>query len=451
MNIIVVGLSHHSAPVEIREKVAFSPNDMQRPLRQVFDLPDIGEAMIVSTCNRVEIYATSRDPDAGIAGLRRFMADFHQLSQDDLQPHLYDYQGEEAIRHVFRVSASLDSMVIGEPQILGQIKTAYGYAAEFKTVGLILNRFLHKAFSVAKRVRTETNIAGNAVSVSFAAVELARKIFGSLDNKTVLLIGAGEMCELAAKHFINNGVGRVLVTNRTFSRAERLAAEFAGRAIPFEEFPEHLHLADIVLTSTGAPTCILDRSRVEKVLKIRKNKPMFFIDIAVPRDIEPQVNGVPNVYLYDVDDLQGVVQANLKERHKEAKKAEEIIDLEIGQFHAWMGTLQVKPTIVSLRRRFEEIRRGEVEKTLRNLKHVDKKQEQAIEALTSAIINKILHPAISALKEKQNGEGDNFVDAVRTLFALEGTSGETQFKPLAVDDDDLETDQPTPDQSQGAK
>lgn len=436
MNIIVVGLSHHSAPVAIREKVAFSPNDMQRPLQQALKLQNIGEGMIVSTCNRVEIYATSRNPDAGIASLRRFMAEYHEVSQDDLLPHLYDYQGEDAIRHVFRVAASLDSMVIGEPQILGQIKTAYGYAAEFKSVGLILNRFLRKAFSVAKRVRTETSIASNAVSVSFAAVELARKIFGTLDNKTVLLIGAGEMCELAAKHFINNGVSRVLVTNRTLARAEKLAAEFEGRAIPFEEFPDQLHQADIVLTSTGAPTCILDRFQVEKVLKLRKNKPMFFIDIAVPRDIEPQVNGVSNVYLYDVDDLQGVVQANLKERHKEAKKAEEIIDQEIGQFRDWMETLQVKPTIVSLRRKFEDIRRGEVEKTLRNLKDVGTKEQKAIEALTSAIINKILHPTISALKNNQNGAGDSYVDAVRTLFALETMQGETDLKPLEESDND---------------
>lgn len=430
MNIIVVGLSHKTAPVEIRERVAFSPTAMEDPLRQVLDLPEIVEALIVSTCNRVEIYATSRDADAGIASLRRFLARFHNLSYEELQTHLYDLQGQDAIRHVFRVSSSLDSMVIGEPQILGQIKTSYGYASEFKTVGLILNRFLHKAFSVAKRVRTETQIAGNAVSVSFAAVELARKIFGTLDNKTVLLIGAGEMCELAARHFLNNGVSRVLVTNRTFARAEKLAAEFGGSPIPFETFTDQLHQADIVLTSTGAPNFILDRSQVEKVLKLRKNKPMFFIDIAVPRDIDPAVNSVSNVYLYDVDDLQGVVQANLKERHKEAKKAEAIVDQEIGQFHNWLATLEVKPTIVSLRQKFEEIRQGEVEKTLRNLKNLDKKEEQAIHALTSAIINKILHPPISVLKDSKNGSGDSYVDAIRTLFELEGIPTESELKPL---------------------
>jgi glutamyl-tRNA reductase len=252
------------------------------------------------------------------------------------------------------------------PQILGQIKTSYGYAAEFKTAGLILNRFLHKAFSVAKRVRTETAIAGNAVSVAFAAVELARKIFGTLEGKNVLLIGAGEMCELAARHFINNGVSQVHVTNRTFERAVKLAEEFKGRAIAFDDFPDHLHQIDIVLTSTGASTFILGPKKVEEVIKQRKNKPMFFIDIAVPRDIDPRVNDVDNVYLYDVDDLQGVVAANLKERHKEAKKAEGIIEEEIESFARWLATLDVVPTIVALRSRFEEIRRAEVDKASTN-------------------------------------------------------------------------------------
>ncbi len=326
--------------------------------------------------------------------LKRFLAEYHGLDPETIESHLYDYQGEEAIRHVFRVASSLDSMVIGEPQILGQIKTAYGYATEFKTAGLILNRFLHKAFSVAKRVRTETEIASNAVSVSFAAVELARKIFGTLDDKTVLLIGAGEMCELAARHFINNGVSNVMVTNRTFARAEKLAEEFKGKPILFDNFPDHLLQVDIILSSTGAPNFILGQKKMEEVIRLRRNKPMFLIDIAVPRDIEPKVNDIDNVYLYDVDDLQGVVQANLKERQKEAKKAEGIVDEEIGQFHRWLGTLDVVPTIVSLRGRMEEIRRGELEKTFSNLKDLDKRERKAIEALTSAIINKVLHQPI---------------------------------------------------------
>lgn len=425
MNIIVVGLSHKTTPVEIRERVAFPPTAMERPLRELTALPAVVEGMIVSTCNRVELYATTRHPEEGKIQLRRFLSQFHQLPPEELEPHLYEFEGEAAIRHVFRVAASLDSMVIGEPQILGQIKTAYGHAAEHKTVGLILNRFLHKAFSVAKRVRTETEIASNAVSVSFAAVELARKIFGTLEGKTVLLIGAGEMCELAARHFLNNGVSSVMVTNRTYERAVKLAAEFSGRAVTFDDFPLHLHQVDIVLTSTGAPNFILGPKKVEEVLRQRKNKPMFFIDIAVPRDIDPKVNDLANIYLYDVDDLQEVVQSNLKERQKEAKKAEGIIDQEIGQFHRWLGTLDVVPTIVSLRGRLEEIRRGELEKTFASLRDLGEKERRAIEAMSAAIINKVLHQPITVLKRGQNGgEGDDYVDAVRVLFDLEPPAAE---------------------------
>jgi glutamyl-tRNA reductase len=419
MNIIVVGLSHKTAPVEIREKVAFAPTAMEKPLHALVALPSVTEGLIVSTCNRVELYATSRDVDEAISHLKHFLADYHQLQVEDLSPHLYAYKGPEAIRHLFRVSSSLDSMVIGEPQILGQIKTAYGYATDHKTSGIILNRFLHKAFSVAKRVRTETQIASNAVSVSFAAVELARKIFDTLEDKTVLLIGAGEMCELAARHFVNNGISKVLVTNRTYERAVRLAEEFQGKPILFDNFTEHLHRVDIVLTSTGAPDYILHHQEVEGVIKQRRYKPMFFIDIAVPRDIDPKVNDVDNVYLYDVDDLQEVVQANLKERHKEAKKAEAIIDQEIHQFHQWLSCLDVVPTIVALREKFDEIRQAEVEKTLSNLKDLGKKERKAIEAMAAAIVNKALHAPITVLKKTQNGaEGDNYVEAVRTLFDL---------------------------------
>lgn len=435
MNIIVVGLSHKTAPVEIREKVAFPPTAMDRPLREMRSLPSVIEGMIVSTCNRVELYATSRNPELCKVQLRHFLAGFHGLPLETLDPHLYEHEGEEAIRHVFRVSSSLDSMVIGEPQILGQIKTAYGYATEYKTVGLILNRFLHKAFSVAKRVRTETQIASNAVSVSFAAVELARKIFGTLDGKTVLLIGAGEMCELAARHFLNNGVSSVMVTNRTFERAVKLAEEFRGRPLSWDDFPHHLHQVDIVLTSTGAPTFILGAKKVEEVIRQRKNKPMFFIDIAVPRDIDPKVNDISNVYLYDVDDLQGVVQANLKERQKEAKKAEGIVDAEIGQFHRWMGSLDVVPTIVSLRQRLEEIRQGELEKTFSSLKELGPRERKAIEAMSAAIINKVLHQPITVLKQAQNdAAGDAYVDAVRTLFGIEAPTPDGELKALEHDE-----------------
>lgn len=420
MNIIVVGLSHKTASVDIREKVAFSPNSIEKPLRELVALEGIVEGVIVSTCNRVEIYATTRDIAGGIARVRRFMAEYHHLAHDLLEPHLYSYHGEEAIRHVFRVASSLDSMVVGEPQILGQIKTSYGYAAEYKSSGIILNRFLHKAFSVAKRVRTETKIASSAVSVSFAAVELARKIFGSLTDKTVLLIGAGEMCELAARHFLTNGAKGVMVTNRTFERAQKLADEFSGEAIPFEELFLHLHKADIVLTSTGAPHAIITPPDLEEVIKRRRMRPMFLIDIAVPRDIDPAVNEMDAVYLYDMDDLQQVVAANLEGRMQEADKAEAIIAEEIIQFYKWVGTLEVTPTIVALRNRFEELRKTELERTLAGWKDAPPDAEKRLDALTSAFMNKLLHQPTMVLKKAgQGNRNDLYLDALRALFDLE--------------------------------
>lgn len=420
MNIVVMGLSHKTASVDIREKVAFAPTNMDKPLRELMALPDIGEGVIVSTCNRVEIYATTHDVAGGMARLKRFLADYHSFDLETLEPHLYSYYGEAAIRHVFRVASSLDSMIVGEPQILGQIKTSYGYAAEFKSSGIILNRFLHKAFSVAKRVRTETRIASSAVSVSFAAVELAKKIFGDLNDKTVMLIGAGEMCELAAKHFLNNGVRGVMVTNRTYERAVRLAEEFDGQPVKFDELFDHLHKADIILSSTGATHFIIGAKDVEEVIRRRKRKPMFFIDIAVPRDIDPKVNDVENVYLYDMDDLQGVVATNLEQRNREAEKAEQIIDQEIGQFFKWLSSLEVTPTIVALRSKFEEIRQAELAKTLANWKELPPDGQKRLEALTASLINKLLHPPTSILKKSgQGGRTNLYVDALRQLFELE--------------------------------
>jgi len=433
MNIIVVGLSHKTASVEIREKVAFAPTSMEKPLHALIALPDVTEAVIVSTCNRVELYATTRDIAGGTARLKRFLADYHGIPLDTLDPHLYAHHGEAAIRHVFRVASSLDSMVVGEPQILGQIKTAYGYAAEYKSSGIILNRFLHKAFSVAKRVRTETRIASSAVSVAFAAVELARKIFGDLSDKTVMLVGAGEMCELAAKHFLNNGVRGVMVTNRTYERAVKLAEEFDGKPVDFENFFDHLHKADIILSSTGAPHFIIGPKDVEEVIRRRKQKPMFFIDIAVPRDIDPRVNDVDNVYLYTVDDLNGIVQSNLEQRGKEAQKAEGIVNEEIGQFFKWLSSLEVTPTIVALRSKFDEVRRAELEKTIGSWKDLSADGQKRLEAMTTAIMNKLLHPPTSVLKRTgQGGRTDLYVDALRQLFDLqaEAPEGEEELGDL---------------------
>jgi glutamyl-tRNA reductase len=427
MNIIVVGLSHKTATVEIREKVAFSPNQIEKPLCELVALDEIVEGVIVSTCNRVEIYATTRDIAGGIARIKRFMADYHHLPFETLESHLYSYHSEAAIRHVFRVASSLDSMVVGEPQILGQIKTSYGYAAEYKSSGIILNRFLHKAFSVAKRVRTETKIASSAVSVAFAAVELAKKILGNLSDKTVMLIGAGEMCELAAKHFLNSGARGVMVTNRTFERAERLAEEFGGEAVRFEELFQHLHRADIVLSSTGAPHVIIGPKDVEDVVRRRRFKPMFFIDIAVPRDIDPKVDDLENAYLFTVDNLQEIVQANLAQRNLEAEKAEEIINQEIGQFFKWLSSLEVTPTIVALRNRFDEIRKAELEKTLSNWRDLPPDAEKRLEALTMAMMNKLLHAPTAVLKKAgQGGRVDLYVDGLRQLFELEAAPEEAE-------------------------
>lgn len=427
MHIIVVGLSHKTAPVEIRERVAFAPEQLEPSLHAMRALPGIEEALIVSTCNRVELYAVAEDAEQGVADLKRFLAATHNLCPAVLTPHIYGFADGEAMTHGFRVTASLDSMVVGEPQIIGQMKNAYAKASSSGSVSTILNRFMHRSFSVAKRVRSETAIASNAVSISFAAVELARKIFDSLENKTVMLIGAGEMCELAAKHFVNQGVAEVLVTNRTQSRAENLAAEFNGRAVPFDSFEEHLNGVDILLSSTGAPDYILSAQKLKKVSRARRYRPMFLIDIAVPRDIEPTANKLDNVYLYDVDDLQGVVQANMKERQKEAEGAEQIIVDEVAHFQSWMVGLAIKPTIIALRQKVEDIRQGELKKTLTHLNGLGVKERQAVEAMSMALINKILHQPTSVLKEvNDSGESKHYLSAVKALFDLpvdDGSSG----------------------------
>jgi glutamyl-tRNA reductase len=428
MEILVVGLSHKSAPVEIREKVAFASDCLHEALRAVRDVDGVHEGVIVSTCNRVEIYAAGRKREDGIEGLCRFMAQYHGVEEEKLRPHLYVFAGPEAVRHVFRVASSLDSMVVGEPQILGQVKDAYEKAAEGSATGLVLNRFMHKAFSAAKRVRTETRIAQAAVSISFAAVELARKIFGTLEGKKVLVIGAGEMCELAATHLMENGVSGVQVTNRTLARAEALAAKFQGRAVPFEEFRDHLPDVDIVISSTGAPHFVVEAEDVRAAMKARRQKPMFFIDIAVPRDVDPRANDLPNVYLYDVDDLQGVVDANKKEREKEAEKAEQIVGDEVLGFLAWLRTLEVTPTIRALRERFDAIRKAEMEKTLKSFgEGLTDKQRRSLEAMGQAIVNKILHePTVHLKRLAEEPELEFSVDAVRRLFGLPEDDDEEQ-------------------------
>lgn len=420
MNIVVVGVSHKTAPVEIREKISFDTQILPEALSELTARKGITEGVILSTCNRVEVVGVTSHIQDGIEEITNFLGDFKQIPKESFRSHLYSHTSEEAIRHIFRVASSLDSMVVGEPQILGQMKDAYQNALEHNVTGIILNKLFRKAFSVAKRVRTETNIAASAVSVSYAAVELAKKIFGELGNKRVMLIGAGEMCELAARHFINNGIKEILVTNRTYERAKNLAAEFGGRAVLFENLSLDIDEVDIILSSTGSPTHIINASQVKSALRKRKNRPMFFIDIAVPRDIDPEINNLDNAYLYDIDDIQGVVEANKKEREKEAALADDIIREEIMQFHSWLKTLHITPTIVSLKKKIEDIRKNEIEKLLSGIGDISEKQKKAIESATNAMMNKILHPPITNLKKMaETTEGDLYIDSARKLFDLD--------------------------------
>jgi glutamyl-tRNA reductase len=419
MELALIGVSHKTAPVEVRERLAFPSDKMRAALASLLERTHAAEAMILSTCNRVEIVA--QGPDA--QSVQEFICEYHQIPADSISKHLYSYRNAEAIRHLFRVTASLDSMMVGEPQILGQVKEAYRLAFDAGTIGSSLSPLLDRAFAVAKRVRAETGISQSAVSISYAAVELARKIFGDLTGKTVMIIGASKMGELAAKHLKRNGVASVLVTNRTFERAVEIAQIFEGAAIPFEHFADHIDRADIVITSTGAPHFIITRPLAEQVIHRRRNKPVFFIDIAVPRDVDPTVNNIDNAFVYDIDDLQQVIDANMKERLKEAGRAEEIVDLEVRAFCTRMQSRDVVPTIVQLRDTVEKVRRDEIERHRKLFRDMSPEQQQAtlaaIDQITQSMLNKILHHPISQMKEMASDpDGAEFIDTVRKIFNI---------------------------------
>ena len=429
MEVLVIGLNHNTAPIAIRECLAFPEDKLEDALSKIHTLSSVKENIIVSTCNRVEVYIATRETEKAIYDLKNFLSQFHGISLKEFEKSLYTHVGEEAVRHIFRVVSSLDSMVLGEPQILGQIKNAYDISQQTKTSGLILHRLLHRAFHVAKRVRTETKIAISAVSISSVAVELAEKIFGTLKKKTVLLIGAGEMSELAARHLVSAGIEKILVTNRTYERALALAQGFRGEAIPFEEMGQGLKKIDIVISATNSPQYLIGHDQITKTMKDRRQKPIFFIDIADPRDIEPRVGDIENVYLYNIDDLQKVARENIKDREKEAQKAETIVQGEVVKFVNWYQSLEVTPTIVALRKKFEEIRKKELEKTLSLHPDLSEKEKQSLEALTSAIINKILHTPITLLKQtNEEAMTDLYLDALRALFGLPEKSLETLLK-----------------------
>jgi glutamyl-tRNA reductase len=417
MNFQLIGVNHKTAPVEVREQLAVPDRKLPEALQHLMNVPGVGEGMIISTCNRVEVLAQTPN---GKADLRQFLRSYFHLDPKSYEPHLYEYGQHEAIRHVFRVASSLDSMVVGEPQILGQVKEAYATARAAGAIQSYLDLLLTRAFAVAKKVRTETAVGSSSVSVASVAVDLAEKIFGSLEGKHVCLVGAGKMSELAARHLLSRGAGPIFVANRTHERAQHLAERFGGRAIRFEQLYEHCEQADIVITSTGAPVAIFHREHGEKFLSRRRNRPMFFIDIAVPRDVDPEMNKLDGIFVYDIDDLQEAVTSNVTGRKHEAEHAESIIEAEVERFEARLQSLHVVPTIISLQDLFETIRQAELDRVRGRLGTLTAEQEQAIEALSRGIVNKILHTPISQLKSAATGpEVTTLLDAFRKLFKLQ--------------------------------
>lgn len=457
MHLIVVGLSHKTAPVEIRERLAVPESRLGEALTRLCSYPGVKEGILLSTCNRVEVYSVVEDVDTGYGRIQEFLADTHlSLSSEQLTPHLYWHTGDRAIAHLFRVASSLDSMIIGESQILGQLKDAFEVALAHKTTGVIMNKVVKKAISVAKRVRTETKIAEMAVSVSYAAVELAKKIFSNLHEKTVLLVGAGEMAKLAAKHLIANGVGHVRITTRTPQHAVELAERFGGIAVPFDQFKDDMASADIVLVSTGAAHYLVGAEDVHRAVQERMNRPMFLIDISVPRNIDPAVRHVDNAFLFDIDDLKHRVEQNRAERVHEAEKAERMVIEEVTMILDWMKSLEVTPTIVALRNRVEDIKRAEVEKVLGRLGHLSAQDRELVEGLASSIVNKLIHRTMVTLKNEVNSSsGPAFVEAARQFYALDRPAASTQQTETYSESSryhtdsrpQSEADEPTPETS----
>lgn len=420
MKLLLTGVSHKTAPVEVRECLAFPEESLPAALNDLRSRAGVNEAVILSTCNRVEITITTEDGVDPQATVDAFLADHRPVAPDQIAPHVYRYEGREAIHHLFRVAASLDSMVLGEPQILGQLKAAYGAAKDAGAVCGWMDGLLTRAFSVAKRVRTETGIGQMAVSVSYAAVELARKIFGSLSGRTVMIVGAGKMSELAARHLRRSGASHVFVTNRTYERAIEMAKLFQGTPVEYTRFLGMMPEVDILIASSGAPHYILHKEEMQRVIAARRNKPAFLIDIAVPRNIDPAINELDNVFLYDIDDLQEVVNANLREREKEAQRAEVLVDEEVERMMARLKVVEITPTIVGLQDQLEQMRKAEIDKVRRKFGPFTPEQEQALEAATRGIINKVAHGPISELRvQAGRPDGAHTIAVLKKVFHLQ--------------------------------
>lgn len=425
MNLLLAGVNHQTAGVALREKLCTLLPEAEESYPLLLSCPEILEALFYTTCNRVEVLCVSEAGEDAAQTLAAFFARHPEVSPEDLADSLYLFRDQDAVRHLFRVAASLDALVVGEPQILGQVKEAYRQATKHQATGAILNRLLHKTFSVAKRVRTETGIGDHAVSVSYAAVALGKKIFGDLRGKKVLLLGAGEMAELALEHLKGQGAGSIVVANRTLERGLRLAERFGGEAVSLEEVEAQLLFADILLSSTGSPAYLLSREQVKQAMRRRKQRPLFMIDIGVPRDLDPGINDLDNVYLYNIDDLKEVVEENRERRQEAAIQAERLVAAETLKFMDWLKTLEVYPTIISLREKAQAICQAEIKKTLGHLGPLSPEQEQALEILTESITNKLLHDPIVFLKgnhHRKRGEAE--LALVRRLFNLDPESGE---------------------------
>jgi len=419
MKLILLGINHKTAPIELRERVAIPRERLALAVQRLLEVDGVNEAMVLSTCNRVEILTAVETDGADIAG---FLHRYFAIEPGQMLPHLYVHRDEAAVRHLFRVAASLDSMVVGEPQILGQVKEAYSVAREAGTVAGQLEPLLQSAFAAAKKVRSETEIGSSTVSIASVAVDLAQKIFGSLQGKKVFLVGAGKMSELAARHLIRQGAGTVFVSNRTQERAERMAEGFAGdvspRVVAWEDMKTAVSQADIVITSTGASQPIFRKEDGQAFLHRRKNRPMVFIDIAVPRDVDPEMNRLEGIFLYDIDDLQSVAAGNMAERTREASDAEAMIAVEVERFHRKLRTVNVAPAIVGLQQRAEEMRQAELRRMQARLGTLSPEQAAAVEALSRGLMAKFLHPPMQALKQAARDGDLARVEAIRETFAL---------------------------------
>jgi glutamyl-tRNA reductase len=420
MNFAVIGLSHKTAPLELRERLAVREGQVPTLLEKLLQNADIQEAMFLSTCNRVEAYLVTKHLQRGVDQALSILSELGQVIPQELEKHLYVRHTSQAMGHFFRVTASLDSMMVGETQITAQVKEAYAQAVATNATGPSLNKIVHKALEISKKIRTETGLGQHPVSISYASVLLAEKIFGSLKNSRVLLIGAGEMGTLAAKHLVEREVGSIDIANRSEEKAIELAQEFSSRSVSISEALGQLDQYDIVISSTAADGYLVKAAPVQKAMKLRKNKPMFFIDISVPRNIDPTIHEMENVYLYDIDHLQGIVDQNLKERQKEARKAEEIIMEELRNFENYLEQRRLSPTIQQLSQKFDLIRTNEVSKYLQRLPQFTDEQKEIFEACTKAIVNKILHEPILTMKTEEVKEGSpKYSEILRKLFGLQ--------------------------------